>query len=285
MKPTRRLGPLLAATFAAGSMAMAAAPAHADASYGDCLITGAKGTDTIKPAVPGQLTVEINLPAVGDFNGDTPDTIKDGFEFCMAANMAHRLGLDKLKLVNVTFDSIVAGQTRDYDIALAQISVTEPRKKVVDFSVPYQQSDFGVASRKKDPVTEQSIKSSRIGVQAGTTLVQFVPEKIKATNVQVFPDTSSMFTALVAGKVDAVLTDTTIVLGQVANAHGKLEIVGQYVSGQETAGVYPKGSPNRATIDKVMTDLKNDGTLKKLEATYLVPQWGRSPASVAFWKP
>ncbi len=285
MKQTRKFGQLVAAAFIASGTLVAAAPALADASYGDCLITGTKGTDKIKPAVPGQLTVEINLPAVGDFNGDTPDTIKDGFEFCMAANIAHRLGLDKLKLVNVTFDSIVAGQTKDYDIALAQVSVTEPRKKVVDFSVPYEQSDFGVASRAKDPVTEQSIRASRIGVQAGTTLVQFVPDKLKANNVQVFPDTSSMFTALVAGKVDAVLTDTTIVLGQVANSHGKLQIVGQYESGQVTAGVYPKGSANKATIDKVITELTNDGTLKKLEAKYREPQWGKSPSAVAFWKP
>ncbi|WP_175995403.1 ABC transporter substrate-binding protein [Burkholderia vietnamiensis] len=285
MKQTRRIGRLLAAAFVAGSTTMAAVPALADASYGDCIITGAKGTDKIKPAVPGQFTVEINLPAVGDFNGDTPDTIRDGFEFCMAANIAHRLGLGKLKLVNVTFDSIVAGQTKDFDIALAQISVTEPRKKVVDFSMPYQKSGYGVATRRKTPVTEQSIRTSRIGVQAGTTLVQFVADNLKAANVQVFPDTSSMFTALVAGKVDAVLTATPIVLGQVANSHGKLDVVGQYGSDDATAGVYPKGSPNEAAIDKVIADLTSDGTLKKLEATYLAPQWGRSPSSVPFWKP
>jgi len=33
-------------------------------------------------------------------------------------------------------DSIVAGQNKDFDITLALISVTEPRKKVVDFSTP-----------------------------------------------------------------------------------------------------------------------------------------------------
>src|SRR5687768_8576093 len=116
--------------------------------YGKCELTGKKGSHSITPAVPGQFTVIINLPAVGQFNGDTPETIRDGYEFCMAVNVAHRLGLDKVKLVNASFDSIVAGQNKDFDIALALISVTEPRKKVVDFSVPYAHSNYGVAAKK-----------------------------------------------------------------------------------------------------------------------------------------
>ena len=253
--------------------------------YGDCQVTGERGTDKITPAVAGQFTVIINLPAVGQFNGDTPDTIKDGYEFCMAVNIAHRLGLDTVKLVNASFDSIVAGQNKDYDIALALISVTEPRKKVVDFSVPYIQSDNGVAVKAGNTVTEETIKTSRVGVQAGTTLVQFAQETLKAKSVDVFDDTASMFTAAAAGKVDAVMTDLGIVLGQVANSNGKLAVVGKYATDRPTAGIYPKGSPNGAVIDKVMTDLKNDGTLKKLEAAYLLPSWGGlSPDSVPAWK-
>ncbi|UDL88899.1 ABC transporter substrate-binding protein [Mesorhizobium sp. PAMC28654] len=253
--------------------------------YGDCQVTGERGTDKITPAVAGQFTVIINLPAVGQFNGDTPDTIKDGYEFCMAVNIAHRLGLDTVKLVNASFDSIVAGQNKDYDIALALISVTEPRKKVVDFSVPYIQSDNGVAVKAGNTVTEETIKTSRVGVQAGTTLVQFAQETLKAKSVDVFDDTASMFTAAAAGKVDAVMTDLGIVLGQVANSNGKLAVVGKYTTDRPTAGIYPKGSPNGAVIDKVMTDLTNDGTLKKLEAAYLLPSWGGlSPDSVPVWK-
>jgi len=263
-----------------------AAPAMAESQgYGDCQVTGERGTDRITPAVAGQFTVIINLPAVGQFNGDTPDTIKDGYEFCMAVNIAHRLGLDTVKLVNASFDSIVAGQNKDYDIALALISVTEPRKKVVDFSVPYIQSDNGVAVKAGNTVTEETIKTSRVGVQAGTTLVQFAQEILKAKSVDVFDDTASMFTAAAAGKVDAVMTDLGIVLGQVANSNGKLAVVGKYATDRPTAGIYPKGSPNGAVIDKVMTDLKNDGTLKKLETAYLLPSWGGlSPDSVPAWK-
>lgn len=253
--------------------------------YGKCELTGKKGSHSINPAVPGQFTVIINLPAVGQFNGDTPDTVRDGYEFCMAVNIAHRLGLNKVKLVNASFDSIVAGQNKDFDIALALISVTEPRKKVVDFSTVYMESSYGVATKADANVTEATLKTGRVGVQAGTTLVPFAQETLKASKVDVYDDTASMFTAAAAGKVDAVMTDLSIVLGQVANSKGRLKVVGQYSSGGQTAGIYPKGSASKPMIDKIIQELKDDGTLKKLEAAYLLPSWGGvSPDSIPTWK-
>lgn len=78
----------------------------------------------------GQLTVQTNLPGPGFWNGDSPATIKDGFEYCLAANIAHRAGLDKVVVQNVAWDALIAGQTRNFDLALPQITITEARKKV-----------------------------------------------------------------------------------------------------------------------------------------------------------
>ncbi len=285
MKISTTLARSATAAVFAGTLAMATAAAATE-GYGDCPLTGQKGTASIKPAVPGQFTVIINLPAVGQFNGDTPDTIKDGFEFCMAVNIANRLGLEKVKLVNASFDSIVAGQNKDFDIALALISVTEPRKKVVDFSMPYATSDYGIAAKAGSTLDEKSIKTSHMGTQAGTTMVSYLQDELKVEKVDVFDDTGSMFTAAVAGKVDGVMTDLGIVLGQVANSGGKLVTVGKYSTGGQTAGIYPKGSPNNPIIDKVMEELKADGTLKQLEKAYLLESFGGvSPDDVPAWKP
>ena len=125
---------------------------------GNCELTGQKGEFPFTPAKAGQLTVEVNLPAPGWWNGDTPDTIKDGYEYCMAANIAHRAGFDKVEVVNVAWDALVAGQTKDFDLALSEISITDERKKVVDFSVPYFSSDIGVMVKKGTKVDENSIK-------------------------------------------------------------------------------------------------------------------------------
>src|SRR5215475_6685947 len=127
------LGSALAVT-----MMLAAAPVASSADMiGNCELTGKKGEFPLTPAKAGQLTVEVNLPAPGWWNGNTPDDIKDGYEYCMAANIAHRAGLDKVEAVNVAWDALVAGQTKDFDLALSEISITDERKKVVDFSVPY----------------------------------------------------------------------------------------------------------------------------------------------------
>ena len=257
-----------------GALAIAAAlgvatisSAGAAEMIGNCELHGQKGQLAMTPAIPGQLTVEVNLPAPGFWNGDTPDTIKDGFEYCMAANIANRLGLDKVGVVNVAWDALVAGQTKNYDLALSQATITDERKKVVDFSVPYFSSDIGVLVKKGTAVDAASIKGLRIGVQQATTGATFVDEQLKPTTpAKVFPDTTSMFTALLANQIDVAMTDTAIVLGQAAVSSGRFEVVGQYSTGETYGGIYPKGSPNAATLDQAIQALIDDGTLKKLAA-------------------
>ena len=57
-------------------------------------------------------------------------------------------GWTRSQVVNVAWDALVAGQTKDFDFALSEISITDERKKVVDFSVPYFRSDIGVLVKK-----------------------------------------------------------------------------------------------------------------------------------------
>ncbi len=272
----------------AAALALAALLESAGAAemIGNCEVQGQKGQFALVPARPGQLTVEVNLPAPGWWNGDTPDTIKDGFEYCMAANIAHRIGVDKVGVVNVAWDALVAGQTRNYDLALSQASITEERKKVVDFSVPYFSSDIGVLVKKGTEVDAASIRSMRIGVQQATTAASFVDDKLKPEQqVRVFPDTPSMFTSLQANQIDVAMTDTGIVLAQAAVSGGRFEVVGQYATGETYGAIYPKGSPNGAKFDQVIQALIDDGTLKRLAGTYLADMWGADPTAVPYFRP
>ncbi|HWT98656.1 MAG TPA: ABC transporter substrate-binding protein [Terriglobales bacterium] len=284
-----RLGTLFALSrpaVAATLLALVVAPsAMAADMIGKCELTGTKGSIPFTPAVAGQLTVEVNLPAPGWWNGDTVEQIQDGYEYCLAANIAHRAGLDKLKVVNVAWDALVAGQTKDFDLALSEISITDERKKVVDFSIPYFNSDIGVLVKKGAAVDTDSIKKLRVGVQQATTGADFVSNKLKPAEVKVFPDTTGMFTALMAGQVDAAMTDTAIVLGQAAQSSGALDVVGQYSTGETYGALYPKGSANGATIDKILDALIKDGTTAQLSAKYLAAAWGTDPTKVPYFKP
>ena len=268
------------------AMTLAAAPiASAADMIGNCELTGEKGSIPLTPAKAGQLTVEVNLPAPGWWNGNTPEDIKDGYEYCMAANIAHRAGLDKVEVVNVAWDALVAGQTKDFDFALSQISITEDRKKVVDFSVPYFSSDIGVMVKKGTKVDGTTIRDMRIGVQQATTGADFVTGKLKPkTPASVYPDTPSMFTALQAGQADVAMTDTSIVLAQAGTSNGVFEVVGQYATGETYGALYPKGSNNAKTFDKIIEALKTDGTLDKLAAKYLAAAWGADPTKVPYFK-
>ncbi len=272
------------ATLVSAALALGSISASAD-TIGKCEVTGTKGESTSKAAQAGQLTVVTNLPSPGWWNGDTAETIADGYEYCFAANIAYRAGFDKVNVVNVPFDAIVAARVKDFDLALAQISITDARKKVVDFSIPYFSSDIGVAVKKGTTVNSDSIKQMRVGVKQATTGAQFITDKVKPASVKVFPDSAGLFAALMAGQIDVAVHDTSIVLGQAAQSKGKLEVAGQYSTGESYGAIYPKGSAEGATIDKIIQSLAKDGTMTKLASQYLSDAWGLDPTSIPYLKP
>jgi polar amino acid transport system substrate-binding protein len=274
---------LMAALAAAAVMPVAAVSAD---MIGNCELSGKKGSHPVaQPFKAGQVTVAVSLPAPIWWNGDTPETIKDGMEYCMAAEMAWRAGYDKLEVVNVGWDPLVTGQVKDFDFALSEISITDERKKVVDFSVPYFSSDMGVLVKAEAPVDETTIKDKTVGVQEATTGAAFAMETLKLKTVQVYPSQADMFTALAAGQIDVAMTDTSIVLAEEVKTQGKLKVIGQYKSGDIYGALYPKGSQNNATWDAIIQSMLDDGTMSKLADKYLAAAWGRDPAKVPYFNP
>ena len=279
MAHSKRMFLALAAVLAFSSSALAAD------MIGNCELSGAKGSIPIAaPAKAGQLTVQVSLPAPIWWNGDTPEAIQDGMEYCMAAEIAWRAGYDKLEVVNVGWDPLVAGQTSGYDLTLSEVSITEDRKKVVDFSIPYFSSDIGVTVRADAPVDATTIKTAKVGVQQATTASTFVTDKLGFTNVQVYPDNGDMFTALRAGQIDVAMTDTSIALAEEKSTDGKSFVIGQYKTGETYGAIYEKGSANEATIDKIIQSMIDDGTMKKLGGKYLAEAWGKDPATIPYFQ-
>jgi polar amino acid transport system substrate-binding protein len=253
---------------------------------GKCEVTGQKGAYQITPMTAGQLTVRANLPAPGWWNGDTPDAVTDGYEYCMAANIAHRAGLDKVTIATAAWTQVISGAARNFDLTLSQASITEPRKKVVDFSVPYFDSDIGVVVKTGTKVDSASIKTLRLGVYLGTTGADFVENVLKPTQqAKVYPNVPAMMAGLAAGQIDAALDDTAYMLGYASKSNGMLVVAGQYKTGETYGAIYPKGSANEAAFDKIIQSLKDDGTLQKLSAKYLAAAWGVDPAKVPYFVP
>jgi polar amino acid transport system substrate-binding protein len=263
-----------------------AAPAAAADMIGNCEVTGAKGSIPIaNPAKAGQFTVLASLPAPIWWNGDSVETIKDGMEYCMAAEMAWRAGYDKLEVVNTSWEAFIGNQARGYDVGFAQTSITEDRKKVFDFTVAYFNSDMGVIARADAPVDEKSIKQVKVGIQQGTTGATFAQTVLGITNTQVFDAQAELLGALRAQQIDAAITDTTITLAEEMATGGKSKVVGQYKTGEAYGGIMEKGNANNETVSKIIQSMIDDGALAKLGGKYLAAGWGKDPATIPYFNP
>ncbi len=245
----------------------------------------ATGVDC-KPVKAGVLTVVTSLPGP-NFWGTTaaevdPDAIKSGIEFDLATKIAEKCGL-KMEFRNEGFDAIVAGQIdpKSYDITLSQVTITEDRAKVVDFSIGYFKSDQGMLVKKGTAIASwDDVKNLTIGVQASTTAEYYVTSGEipgwQLENVKSFPDLASAYAALNAGQVDGVMIDTPINLGQAAQSGGALEVVAQFSTGEEYGAIYGKDNGKKAILDPILQGLIDDGTVNALIAKYL----GGDPSTV-----
>ncbi|MEU9669783.1 ABC transporter substrate-binding protein [Streptomyces bobili] len=252
--------------------------------YGDCPVSGRYGEFDLSPETAGALTIKTTLPAPGWWNGDTPDSVKSGYEYCMAANIAYRSGLDRLKVENAPFPEVVSGRTENFDLALAQITITPERSEVAEFSPPYLSSTLGVLIRDGEKIGEDNIRDARIGVAEGTTGEEFVEKRLKPTKpVTAFANDPALVTALEAGRIDAVVHDTTILLAYPQKRESRVRLVGQYRTDQGYGALYPKGSLNKDELDRIIRQLIDDGTLTKLSAVYLGAAFGQDPAKIPYF--
>ena len=85
---------------------------------------------------------------------------------------------------------------------------------------------------------------------------------------------------MLSGQVDADFLDTAIVLAEAKQTGDKLEVVGQYKTGEKYGAIYPKGSANEDALEPGHPTMLSDGTLDNLSKTYLGPAFGGDPSSV-----
>jgi polar amino acid transport system substrate-binding protein len=191
-----------------------------------------------------------------------------------------------VKYSNVSFDALVAGKAKGFDLALSQVTITKDRAKVVDFTVPYFSSDQGVLVKTGTTVDESNLQDIQWGVQTATTAQTFLKDEVKPTKKpRSYQETSQAFAALQAGQVDAVLLDTAIVLAQATQSNGEFEVVGQFKTGEEYGGILPKGSKLKKSVNKAIKALIADGTVDQLRKTWLVPEYGQDPGEVPYLEP
>jgi polar amino acid transport system substrate-binding protein len=224
---------------------------------------------------PGTLTVGTELPAPPFWIGKDYDSLTGGFEVDLSKEVGRRLGLNTVKYVEMPFSGLVAGQQCPCDINFSQVTKTEERDQVVDFTDPYFDANQGILARKGITVNSLAdAKKLRWGAQLNTTGISYITDTIQPdSEARVYDRTVDAFQALNAGQIDAVLLDTPIVLGavdskQVRNA----EVVGQFKTGEVYGAVLNRGSPNLEAFNTVIRQLKTEGFIDQLYKKYFADQ-------------
>jgi polar amino acid transport system substrate-binding protein len=162
----------------------------------------------------GTLTVGTDKPAYDPwFSGDDPANGK-GFESAVAYAVAEQLGYpkEKVKWVTAAFNSVIQPGPKKFDVDINQFSITEDRKKAVDFSSGYydvSQSVVAVRGGKAASATSiADLKDVKLGAQVGTTSYRTITDVIKpSTTPAVFDDNDKAKLALANGQIDALVVD------------------------------------------------------------------------------
>ena len=152
------------------------------------------------------------------FSSLAADGTLQGFDIDIAKALCAELKAE-CQLVQAPFDGMIPGlQARKFDAIVASMSITDERRKVVDFTVRYYNSPARFVAKKgaKLAVTPEGLKGKRVGVQRATIHDRYLTEQYKATQVVRYTKQDEIFLDLASGRIDATLVDS------VAASHGFL---------------------------------------------------------------
>lgn len=279
MKTTlgRRTRILAATTATAGLVLVAACTSSDDGGSGSK--TAAGGVQLVKA---GQLTTCTHLP-YPPFQSEIDGKVQ-GFDVSLIDLVADDLGV-KQAIVDQPFENFKTGGSLNAgqcDLAAAGMTITEERKKNVDFSDPYFEATQAVLADRKSGISSfADLKGKKVGAQAQTTGEDYA--KSQGLDPVSFESSDAVLNGLRTGQVEAVVIDYPVVQGWLkdkANADA-FEVAEQINTGEQYGFTVKKGNDKlRQAINKAIKDAKADGTYKKLYERWIGP-YDESAASPA----
>jgi len=230
------------------------------------------------------LTVATDSPAYPPYFEDNKPSNGKGFESAVAYAIANKLGFSpsEVKWTVEPFDSSYAPGPKSFDFDINEISITAPRAKEVDFSVPYYTNPQGIIVDASSPYAHATslaaFKGAKLGVQIGTTSLDAVNAEIKPTSQpQVFNTSNDVISAFKIHRVDAIVVDLATAFDLTSTELSHATIAGQFSApGGDNWGVLlSKGSKLTPCVNQAVNALQADGTLASLSH-----RWIASAASV-----
>ncbi len=216
-----------------------------------------------------RVATEASYPPFETVDEKTKELV--GFDIDLMKAIAAKEGF-QVEFKNTPFDSVLAGiSTCQFDAAISAITITEERKKQMNFSDPYIAAGQIITVRGDNSAvsTPADLKGKKISVQLGTT-GEIEAKKIEGATVKPFDTVDLAFLELVNGQVDATIVDNPTTLVYVNKFKDKIKTVGAPFTDENYGiAVCKKNTDLQAKINTALAALKSDGTIQKLTDQWL----------------
>ena len=221
-----------------------------------------------------------------------------GFEVELANDLCKRMKVT-CEYVAQDWDGIIpALQQGKYDAIMSAMTITDERKKVIDFSAPYgtepsvfavltssplakalnlgaervDLNDQGKAKPTLDKLAEV-LKGKAVGVQVSTIQADFMDKHLSKVTMRTYDKIDNAGIDLTSGRVDAMLGDRSVVEAVVKTDPAKMVIVGPNFIGGVIGegmgvGLRKDSADLKAMFDKAIAEALKDGTVKKLSTQH-----------------
>lgn len=190
-------------------------------------------------------------------------------------NAAAEAGGFTVEFRNTAWDGIFAGlPAGEYDAVMSSVTITDERKKQMDFSIPYINAGQILIVRADTTGVEKlaDLKGKSVGAQIGTT-GSFEIEKIAGLTLKTYDEIGLAFEDLVNGRIDGAVADTPVAADfalQNKNYKGKLKIVGEPFTDEFYGIAVKKGNTKvLETINAGLEKVLNTKTYTKIEEKWL----------------
>lgn len=224
------------------------------------------------PSATLKVAVDTTYPPM-EFEARNGDII--GLDVDLARALAQKLKM-KAEFVVMPWDGILAGLTSNrYDIIMSSMTITEDRKKVVDFVFYLEMGQVFVIRKGEKAVKKDSDLAGKvIAVQVDTTSAEavdaFRKKGIAIKDVKGFKGATETFGALKARQADVIVID-----GPVARYYSSMDSKNFEVSGQaikpEPIGIAVRKDNKKLSTDLelALNQIKKDGTYSAIYKKWL----------------
>jgi ABC-type amino acid transport substrate-binding protein len=237
--------------------------------------TGAGGSFVDEVKDKGELVagVKFDVPQFG-FKNVTSGEL-EGFDPDMARAVAKELGV-KVKFVEaISANRIPFLQQDKVDVVFSTMTITDERKKQIDFSDVYYVAQQSFLTRKGEDMTVSTAANKKVCTSKGSTSELNLPA-VQPDVEMVLQDGYAQCVTLLSNKqVDAVSTDDVILLQFLKKSPDDFQISDEKFSTEPYGAGIKKGHDDFVElVNGVISDMKEDGRWAKLYEKWITPVTG-----------